>query len=111
MDKIKDLRAGIDEMRSVAQRLLSWAEDMERSLKNSEPAEAPAPEKPEVTRADLKALLTKRCAAGYSAQVKALIASYGASTLSAVPEEALGDLWDAALLLGEEERDGDGHAG
>ena len=127
MDKMKDLRAGIKEMRSVAQRLLTWAEDMEKSLASDVPGAATegkqaavvdekaaakentVPEKAKTvvpSRGAVKVLLTKLCAAGYSAQVKALIASFGAASLSAVPEEALGDLWDAAQLLG-----GDADAG
>lgn len=133
MDKMKELSAGVAEMRSVAQRLLDWADDLERSFRKKEavqeeaaevtaeeaaeaapemrPAENPAAvatEEP-VTRAGVKNYLTKLCASGYSAQVKALIASYGVASLSAVPEEALGELLDAALLIGEEE--GNGHAG
>ena len=73
------------------------------------PAEAqtgPAPTEPEPapppTLSEVKAYLTKLCAAGYAPQVKALIASFGAASLSGVPAESLGDLFDAALLLGEE---------
>ena len=133
MDKMKELSAGVAEMRSVAQRLLDWADDLERSFRKKEAvqeeaaegaAEADAEAVPEtrpaenlaavdaeepVTRAGVKNFLTKLCASGYSAQVKALIASYGVASLSAVPEEALGELLDAALLIGGEEEDG--HAG
>ena len=136
MDKMKELSAGVAEMRSVAQRLLDWADDLERSFRKKEavqeevaeeaaeeaaeaadeaapetrPVENPAAvvEEP-VTWAGVKNFLTKLCASGYSAQVKALIASYGVTSLSAVPEEALGELLDAALLIGEEEENG--HAG
>ena len=132
MDKMKELSAGVAEMRSVAQRLLDWADDLERSFRKKEavqeaaaeeaaeeaaeavpetrPDENPAAADEEpVTRAGVKNFLTKLCASGYSAQVKALIASYGVTSLSAVPEEVLPDLWDAALLIGGEE--GNGHAG
>ena len=133
MDKMKELSAGVAEMRSVAQRLLDWADDLERSFRKKEAvqeeaaeetAEAAAKAVPEtrpaensaavdaeepMTRAGVKNFLTKLCASGYSAQVKALIASYGVASLSAVPEEALGELLDAALLIGGEE--GNGHAG
>lgn len=104
MDRMKDLRAGIEEMRSVAQRLMAWAADLEKSAGNL-PADA-MPAAP--SRDEVKVLLTKLCAAGYSAQVKALIASFGAVSLSAVPEESLRDLWEAAQLLGD---GGDCHAG
>ena len=129
----KNLAAGIREMRSVAARLTAWADDLEKSVgkadgtvaEDAAPADVPAsvsacdvpavpvPEPKPVTRASVKNLLTKKCAAGYAAQVKALIASFGVTSLSAVPDASLGELWDAALLLGEEDADspeGDAHA-
>ena len=120
----KNLAAGIREMRSVAKRLMAWADDLE---KNSGTGGVEAVEgaavgsdavaAPDVgvsagvgiadsavpTRAEVKGLLAKLCAAGHSAQVKALIASCGVTSLSGVPEDALGDLWNAALLLEGEE--------
>ena len=139
----KNLAAGVKEMRSVAKRLLAWADDLEKAGKNEEvpeaggnpvspdlaaPAgggsdhgkpvetvkeaqasksaetvkEAPAPKAPPKLD-EVKAFLTKKCAAGYSAQVKALIASFGASSLSGVPAESLAALMEAAQLLGEGE--------
>ena len=72
----------------------------------TESSPEPAPTEPEPTPpptlSEVKAYLTKLCAAGYAPQVKALIASFGAASLSGVPAESLGDLFDAALLLGEE---------
>lgn len=131
-EKLKSLRAGIEEMRSVAQKLMVWAADLERSFLTdapesahadsaaSVPASAPvapvsAAPTPAVasavasppTRAEVKAFLTSRCAAGYSAQVKALIASFGVSSLSEVPEGSLGSLMEAAQMLG----DGEANAG
>ena len=107
----KKLAAGVKEMRSVAKRLTTWADDLEKLLtsENSEVNEdaggsADTPTPP--TLAEVKNFLTKLCAAGYAPQVKALIASYGASSLSGVPAEALGDLMDAARLLGGEENAG-----
>ena len=107
----KKLAAGVKEMRSVAKRLTTWADDLEKLLtsENSEVNEdaggsADIPTPP--TLAEVKNFLTKLCAAGYAPQVKALIASYGAASLSGVPAEALGDLMDAARLLGGEENAG-----
>ena len=40
----------------------------------------------------MKKYLTEKCAAGYSAQVKAAIASFGATSLSGVPEGKYGEL-------------------
>lgn len=115
----KNLAAGVKEMRSVAKRLLAWADDLEKAGKNEEVEtvkeaqasksaetvkEAPAP-KASPKLDEVKAFLTKKCAAGYSAQVKALIASFGASSLSGVPAESLAALMEAAQLLGEEGED------
>jgi hypothetical protein len=118
MDK-KNLAAGVKEMRSVAKKLLAWADDLEKASAPASPdvaapaaggkpakavKEEPAPAAPP-TLAAVKKFLSEKCAAGYSAQVQALIASFGAKTLSGVPEGSLGALLDAALLLGEEGED------
>jgi hypothetical protein len=122
MDK-KNLAAGVKEMRSVAKKLLAWADDLEKASAPASPdvaapavggaagvkpakavKEEPAPDTPP-TLAAVKKFLSEKCAAGYSAQVQALIASFGAKTLSGVPEGSLGALLDAALLLGEEGED------
>ncbi len=113
MDKMKDMRAEIDEMRSVAQRLMTWASDREQSLQKETSAAPlpPAADPPAASvtaatlpsRAEVKAFLTTRCAAGYAAQVKALIASFGVSSLSEVPEESLASLMERASLRGEGE--------
>lgn len=80
MDKLKELCTGVDEMRSVAQRLMKWADDLEQSFQDSAPAETLVAEVPvqdvpadPPSRTDVKGLLTRLCAAGYSAQVKALM--------------------------------------
>ena len=101
----KNLAAGIREMRSVARRLTAWADDLEKfgglTEEDTGQADGSVPTPPP-TLSEVKAYLTKLCAAGYAPQVKALIASFGAASLSGVPAESLGDLFDAALLLGEE---------
>lgn len=141
----KNLAAGVKEMRSVAKRLLAWADDLEKAGKNEEvPEDGGNPVSPDLAAPagggsdhgkpvetvkeaqaskpaetvkealtpktppkldEVKAFLTKKCAAGYSAQVKALIASFGASSLSGVPAESLAALMEAAQLLGEEGED------
>ena len=117
-EKLKELRAGVEEMRSVARKLMAWASDLEKSFQEDAPAGKPAAEVPVSGepvaaavsavaavpvpgRAEVKAFLTAKCAAGYSAQVKALIASFGVASLSEVPEECLPALMEAASLLGE----------
>ena len=105
----KDLRAGIEQMRSVAQLLSLWANDLEQSLTDPapapEPTPAPTPEPSPLppTLKEVRALLTVKCAEGYGSQVRALIASFGATSLSGVPEASYQDLMDAAQLLGEGE--------
>ena len=112
MDKLENLRAGVEEMRSVAQKLLVWADDLEKSFGRDAPVEeavpvaeapesAPAADKP-VTRAEVKSFLTTLCAKGYAAQVKDLIASFGAKTLSEVPDGSLAALMESAARLGGE---------
>ena len=68
MDKLEGLRAGVDEMRSVARKLNQWADDLEASFRGndvrdsvpetdvskvpaSEPVSAPPPSPPPPARA------------------------------------------------------------
>ena len=127
MDKREGLRAGIAEMRTVAQRLNQWADDLEASFRGEE---APADEvdagesavaskeegtadqagaEPEaapktgkaLTLPEVRAVLAGKCAEGFGTQVKALIQSYGASTLKEVPAEKYGELLEAVKGLGD----------
>jgi hypothetical protein len=126
MSKMESLRAGVAEMRSVAQKLNKWADDLEASFQGakadaaevpaSEPAPAEkkkrvaksgsaepeaAPEKGKVlTLPEVRAVLAEKCAAGFSTQVKALIESYGASSLKEVPAERYEELLEAVRDLG-----------
>ena len=110
----KNLAAGIREMRSVAKRLTQWADDLEKygnEKTGTAPPEDAVPETPEApapTLAEVITFLTDVCAAGYSGQVKKLLASYGADIVSEVPEEKFGELMAKARELGEA---GDGDAG
>lgn len=131
MDKMEGLRAGVAEMRSVAQRLNQWADDLEASFsdKKADAAEVPASEscpaekKKRIAKSagaesaasgtgktftlpEVRAILADKCAAGFGAQVKALIESYGVSSLKGVPAEKYGELLEAVGLLG-----GDADAG
>ena len=127
MNKMDGLRAGVAEMRSVAQRLNQWADDLEASFQGKEadaaevsasepgPAEkkkrtaksagaesAAAPEKGKtLTLPEVRAVLAGKCAAGFGTQVKALIESYGASTLKDVPAEKYEELLEAVKGLGD----------
>ena len=133
MDKMEGLRAGVAEMRSVAQRLNQWADDLEASFRGQEtpPAEvsaagmvpspgrkkapvgktpvaeaAPEPAAAEEKKAalslpEVRAILAEKCAKGFSTQVKALIESYGVSSLKDVPAEKYEELLEAVRGLGD----------
>ena len=127
MDKMESLRAGVVEMRSVAQRLSQWADDLEASFQGAEAdaakvpaseqgsaekkkrAAKPADPEPAAVKEERKALtlpevrtvLAEKCAAGFGTQVKALIESYGASTLKDVPAEKYEELLEAVRGLGD----------
>ena len=139
MDKREGLRAGVAEMRSVAQRLMAWADDLEASFQAAEanepevPASEPqqAPDRKKIvgdkkavrkgaeesaaaqktgkafTLPEVRAVLAEKCAAGFGTQVKALIESYGASTLKGVPPEKYKELLEAVAPLGAEGGDQD----
>ena len=128
----KDLATGVKQMRSVAKLLIQWADDLEASagadgsalVAGSDAAVAPASDSGTVAGAgvdscvapaadapapklpELRKLLAEKCAAGYSAQVKAAIASFGVTSLSGVPEGKYGELKALADRIG-----GDAHAG
>ena len=140
MSKMEGLRAGVAEMRSVAQRLNQWANlleqsvtenfqevsssetsslpsgklrrlslrngDLEALFRSSEadatevPASEPGPVSP-LTLPEVRAILAEKCAAGFGTQVKALIESYGASSLKGVPADKYGELLEAVKGLGD----------
>ena len=127
MSKMEGLRAGVAEMRSVARRLNQWADDLEASFRGQEADEAevpaseqgpaekekgaavPAGNQPAATPEkgkplslpEVRAILAEKCAAGFGTQVKALIESYGASSLKGVPAERYGELLEAVKGLGD----------
>ena len=133
MDKREGLRAGIAEMRSVAQRLNQWADDLEASFRgqeapagevpDAEPQQAPdrkkimgdkkavrkgaeepaaaAETRKALTLPEVRAVLAEKCAAGFGTQVKALIESYGVSTLKGVPPEKYEELLETVKGLGD----------
>ena len=127
MEKMESLRAGVAEMRSVAQRLNQWADDLEASFRDQEAdaAEVPASgpgsaekkkraEKPTgtepaaaeekgktLTLPEVRSILAEKCAAGFGTQVKALIESYGAASLKGVPPEKYGELLETVKGLGD----------
>ena len=127
MNKKEGLRAGVAEMRSVAQRLNQWADDLEASFRNPEAdaSEIPASESGSAEKEkrtakqagtgpgavkeegkkpalpEVRAFLAEKVAAGFGTQVKALIESYGVSSLKGVPAEKYEELLEAANGLGD----------
>jgi len=97
MNNLEGLRAGAAEMRSVAQKLNQWADDLEASFRGSA---ADAETGKVLTLPGVRAVLAEKCAAGFSTQVKALIESYGVSSLKEVPAEKYGELLSAVAGLG-----------
>ena len=131
MDKREEgLRAGVAEMRSVAQRLIQWADDLEASFQDQKAPEkemdvgkpaaaekrkkagsgkqeaaavepaAAEEKKTSLTLPEVRAILAEKVAAGFGTQVKALIESFGAVSLKGVPTERYGELLDAVAGLG-----------
>lgn len=134
MNRMEGLQAGVAEMRSVAQKLMDWADDLEASFQRKEAqqnetaAEQPeagrkgkkaAPDKaadepaaaekkdPALTLPEVRAVLAEKCAAGYGTQVKALIESYGVSSLREVPAEHYAELLEQVGQLGSAGGDAD----
>ncbi len=106
MDKMESLRTGIDEMRSVARKLNQWADDLEASFRASQTdaAEVQASEPvsaPPLTLPEVRSVLAEKCAEGFGPQVKALIESYGASSLKEVPTDKYEELLSSVAGLGD----------
>ncbi len=127
MNKMEGLRAGVAEMRSVAQRLNQWADELEASFRDQEadvpevpaseqspaekgkraadsPGTEPAAVKKKgktLTLPEVRAILAEKVAAGFGTQVKALIESYGAASLKGVPADRYEELLEAVKGLGD----------
>ena len=127
MNEMEGLRAKVAETRSAALRLSLLLDELEISFRNSEadasevPASEPDSAEAEKSAADsagaepaaakeegktlslpeVRAILAEKCAAGFSAQVKALIESYGVSSLKNVPAEKYEELLEAVQGLGD----------
>ena len=100
MSKMSELSQALDEMIACGEGLIRTAnairemftggpEPEHQPETTAEPrAEAPRQEEPKkYTFAEVRKAFSAKSHAGYTAQVKALIASYGADKLSAVKEE------------------------
>ena len=118
MNRMEDLRAGAAEMRSLARRLTEWADELDPPFRDqaSDAPEVPASEpvqpgqgrkkaKKTLTLPEVRSILAGKCAAGFGTQVKALIESYGASSLKEVPPEKYEELLEAVAALGAGDAD------
>ena len=98
MSKMSELSQALDELAACGERLIRTANAIREMftggpepvepVTEAEVAEAPPAEKPKkYTFAEVRRAFSEKSHAGYTEQVKALIASYGADRLSAVKEE------------------------
>ena len=101
MSKTSEMEATIRELRDIASSINDIANCLTGAFSGAEEvAPAPEPEKA-LTLEEVRAILAEKCAAGFAAQVKALIESYGASSLREVPADRYGDLLEAVKGLGD----------
>ena len=120
MSKMSQLAAELDELRHCGEILIGISDTLREMFSGGEetPAEKPkgkakmaktAPakesEKPaepekQLTLADVRAVLAEKSRAGFTEEVKALIAKHGADRLSEVPETEYAALLADAEVLG-----------
>lgn len=94
MAKMKELSVCINELKAAAAALTSAAETL-TTLFSSEDASP-------VTKEEVRAELASKMAAGYGAQVRALLGKYGAAQLSAVSPEDYAALLKDAKAVGQD---------
>ena len=96
MSKMKELSQALDEMVACGEGLIRTANAIREMFTEEKPATQEEPpvtetaaEEPQkkYTFAEVRKAFSAKSHAGYTAQVKALITSYGADRLSAVKEE------------------------
>ena len=99
MSCMNELSQAINELRNAAAALNSAAEALTQLFSVEKPAkEEPAP-KP-ITKEEVRAELAAKSAAGYGAQVRALLKQYGAAQLSAVNPDDYSSLLLEAQAIG-----------
>lgn len=100
-DTLREMFSGSEETQEVQE---TPAEKTKGKAKAAKAAPAKEPEKPaelekQLTLADVRAVLAEKSRAGFTEEVKALIAKHGADRLSEVPEsEYVALLADAGVL-------------
>lgn len=101
MSRMNEMPSCIADLKAAAAALLSAAD----TLTALYPSEAPAADKPTpkpITKEEVRAELASKTAAGYGAQVRALLKKYGAAQLSAVKPEDYPKLLLDAQAIGKE---------
>ncbi len=92
MSKMSELAQVLDELTACGEKLTATAEAIRRMfMETDEPAEEQPEQKPEpekkYTFAEVRKAFSAKSHAGYTDQIRELIARYGADKLSAVKEE------------------------
>ena len=128
MSKMSQLAAELDELRHCGEILIGISDTLREMFSGGEetpdaletpagkpkgkakvvktaPAKEPEPEKPaepekKLTLADVRAVLAEKSRAGFTEEVKSLIAKHGADRLSEVPETEYAALLADAEVLG-----------
>lgn len=101
MSRISEMCSCIADLKAAAAALLSAAETLTALYSNDEPAADKSAPKP-IAKEEVRAELASKTAAGYGAQVRALLKKYGAAQLSAVKPEDYPDLLLEAQAIGNE---------
>ena len=101
MSRMNELSQAIDELRSTAAALTAVANSLTQLFSGEEPATEEPATKP-ITKEEVRAELAAKSAAGYGAQVRALLKRYGAAQLSAVNPDDYAALLLEAQAIGTE---------
>ena len=101
MSRMSEMSACIADLKSAAAALLSAADTLTALYYSEEPVAEKPVSKP-ITKEDVRAELAAKSAAGYGAQVRALLKQHGAAQLSAVDPAKYADLLLEAQAIGNE---------
>ena len=106
MGKMSELDLTLKELRDSANNIISLVDDLYSlfSSKSTED-ESPKEEKKQLTLEEVRTLLAAKSRDGYTAEVKALLRSFGANKLSEVKPEKYEDLYLQAEVIGDGESD------
>ena len=105
MSRMSELSGCVAELKAAAAALTSAAETLVAPYSGEDHAQDKPASKP-ITKEEVRAELASRTAAGYGAQVRALLKKYGAVQLSAVKAEDYADLLREARTIGNEVGEG-----